>query len=145
MEELIVRYFHFIGIIFLSGTLAFEHLLLKEEVTNENFKRICRVDIFYGLSAMVTLFAGIILLFFIGKDSSFYFQNPFFHVKLTLFVLMGLLSIIPTLFFIKNRHTKDEIVKIPKKLIMITRVELLLLVLIPLFAVFVANGYGYNG
>lgn len=142
MDDLIIRYFHFIGIIFLSGTLAFEHLLLKEEVTNENFKKICRVDIFYGLSALVVFVAGLLLWFYVPKDSSFYIQNPFFHVKLTLFALLGILSVIPTMYFIKNRNTTDEIVKIPKKLIMITRVELLLLVLIPLFAVFVANGYG---
>lgn len=145
MEDILVRYLHFIGIIFLSGTLAFEHLLLKSEVTNENFKKICKVDIFYGLSALVVLVTGLLLWFYVGKDSSFYVQNPFFHVKLTLFILMGLISIIPTMFFIKHRNTEEEIIKIPKKIIMITRVELLFLVLIPLFAVFVANGYGYNG
>lgn len=99
MEDLIVRYFHFIGIIFLTGTLTYQHLLLRGDVTNANFKNVCRTDIFYGLSAVVVLVTGLLLWLGVGKEASFYSSNPLFHVKLTMFVLMALFSIVPTMYF----------------------------------------------
>ncbi len=144
MEDLIVRYFHFIGIIFLSGTLTVQHLLLRGNVTNANFKNACSIDIFYGLSALVVLITGLLLWLGVGKEASFYSSNALFHVKFTMFVLMGLFSIVPTMFYLKNKNTTDEIVVIPKKIIMFQRVQLLFLILIPILAVLVAAGSGHN-
>ncbi|MGA1931226.1 DUF2214 family protein [Arcobacter sp. YIC-464] len=144
MEDLIVRYFHFIGIIFLTGTLTYQHLLLRGDVTNANFKNVCRTDIFYGLSAVVVLVTGLLLWLGVGKEASFYSSNPLFHVKLTMFVLMALFSIVPTMYYLKNKNTSDEIVVVPKKIIMFQRVQLLFLILIPMVAVLVAAGKAIN-
>lgn len=142
MEEILVRYLHFVGIIFFSGTLIFEHLLIKTQMTNENFKRVCKIDIFYGVSAILVFTAGMFLWFVFGKDASFYTSNPLFHIKLTLFFIVGLLSIFPTIYFIKNRKTEDEIVHVPKKIINFINIELALFILIPLLATLIARGYG---
>mgnify|MGYP000716198678 CR=1 FL=1 len=103
MEEILVRYLHFVGIILFSGTLIFEHLIIKKRMTNENFKRLCYIDRFYGISAILVFTAGMFLWFSVGKDASFYTSNPLFHIKLTIFIIIGLISIYPTIFFIKNR------------------------------------------
>tara|TARA_B100001063_G_scaffold228308_1_gene239542 strand:- start:498 stop:935 length:438 start_codon:yes stop_codon:yes gene_type:complete len=144
LEDLIVRYFHFIGIIFLSGTLAHQHLLLRGDVTNANFKDVCKTDIFYGLSALVVLITGLLLWLGVGKEASFYSSNPLFHVKFTMFVLMALFSIVPTMYYRKNKNTTDEIVVIPKKIVMFQRVQLLFLILIPILGVLIAAGNGHN-
>ena len=47
------------------------------------------------------LVVGFIRVLYFEKGREFYFSNPFFHAKLTLFVLVGLLSIYPTIRFIK--------------------------------------------
>jgi putative membrane protein len=60
------------------------------------------------------------------------------------FVMIGLLSIYPTVFFIKNRKGKDdEVVSIPPTIFWMLRFELLLLFVIPLLAGLMAHGVGY--
>ena len=145
MEEILVRYLHFVGIIFFSSALVFEHLLLKDKVTNENFHKVLHIDLYYLISGVVTLFAGLILWFVVGKDSSFYISNPFFHIKVTLFFVMLILAFYKTLFIRRFKDVKDEVINLPKKVIMIIRLETLLLLIIPLLASLVAAGYGYKG
>jgi putative membrane protein len=61
-------------------------------------------------------------------------------------VVIGLLSIYPTVFFLKSRKgNPDEKVKIPSAVFMMLRMELLLLLIIPLLAGLIARGVGYFG
>ena len=142
MAEVLVRYMHFIGIILLSSAPVSEHLLLSIENSVNKLKRLAIVDALVGIGAVVVLTAGLLLLFVVGKPSQFYLQNWVFHLKATLFVLIALLSIYPTLFFLRNRKKSGLDVIIPKSIVMIVRLELTLLLLIPLCAVFMARGYG---
>lgn len=140
MTEIIFRYIHFIGIMSLSATLVMQHLLLSSEVTKKELKKIAFIDIIYGISAVLTLVAGLVLLLGIGREVSFYMTNGIFHIKLTLFVLVLLLSIYPTLFFIRKKKSNEEIIKMPKVIIMLIRMELLLTFIIPLLGVLIARG-----
>ncbi|MBI1422942.1 MAG: DUF2214 family protein [Gammaproteobacteria bacterium] len=142
MIEVFVRYAHFIGIIVLASMLVGEHMLLKAKISNQDAKRLAVIDAIYGISAIVVLLAGLTLWLWVGKPSSFYNSNPIFHAKLTLFVLMGLLSIYPTRFLLKHRNSPDTVIEVPKKVINIIRAELLILVIMPLLAVLMAHGYG---
>ena len=142
MHEVLVRYIHFLGIIILSMTLVSEHILLSVDTSAKKFKRLAVVDAVLGVSALVVLTAGLLLWFVVGKPSEFYSHNWTFHAKLTLFGLIALLSIYPTIFFIKNRNKSIEQVVIPKALIMVIRLELTLLFIIPLLAALMAHGFG---
>ena len=142
MTEVLVRYIHFIGIIGLSSALVSEHLLLSKVMTKAQIKRIAIVDGIYGLSAMVTLIAGLLLWFVVGKPANFYTSNGLFHGKITLFLIMAVLSIFPTVFFMKNRKTDAEEIEIPKKIVMIIRIELVALLIMPLMASMMAKGFG---
>lgn len=142
MTDIIIKYFHFFGIIFFSSSLVFEHLLLKQKMTNENFKRVCSVNIYFIVSALIVFVTGICLWLVVGKDASFYTQNPIFHIKITLFLLIILISLLPTRYFLKNKNTQEDIINVPKKMIMFLRVELLFLIIIPLLAVLMSQGYG---
>ena len=97
-------------------------------------------DLVYGISAVIALVSGLGLWLWVGKPAEFYSVNWIFHVKLTLFILVFLLSLYPTRFFITHRKT-EETVSIPKSIIMVIRMELLLVFIIPFFAVLMANGY----
>lgn len=142
MLDLIVRYSHFLAIFVLFSALFAEHLLLKPKVDRATLKKLVILDAIYGASALVVLAMGLILWFGVGKPASFYNTNWILHLKVSLFVLVGLLSIVPTLFFMRQRSQQTEWVSIPKHLIIIVRVELCLLVVIPLLAVFMAHGIG---
>lgn len=144
--ELIVRYIHFVAIFFMVGTIVGEHLLLKKEMTREEIKRLSLIDGIYGLSALVVVAAGLTLWFGVGKPSMFYTQNWIFHTKLTLVVLAALLSIYPTIYFLRNwKGEPTELVEIPNAVKWVVRLELLLLFIVPLCATFMARGIGFFG
>jgi putative membrane protein len=143
--EIILRYIHFISVFGIVGTLVSEHLLLKKEMTPAQLTRISRIDSIYGLSALTLLIAGLTLwLGGAGKPSEFYTQNWIFHIKLGLFACAGLLSIYPTVFFIRNRKKQQQSIIVPSSVFWMLRIQLLLVFLIPLLAGLMARGVGYT-
>lgn len=140
MDEIITRYFHFIGIIVLASTLVAEHVLLKGELDAGLRRRIGIIDAVYGLSALVVLCSGLTLWLWVGKPAGFYTDNPVFLAKLGCFILMGLVSIRPSLFLRRNRDVAR--VTVPKTIVNCIRIELTALVIIPLLAVLMAQGTG---
>lgn len=144
--EIFLRYIHFISIFAIVGSLVSEHQLLKKEMKRHELARLARIDAVYGLAALSLLAAGLtIWLGGIGKPAEFYTKNWIFHTKLTCFILIGLLSIYPTVFFIKNRkENSNELVKTPHLIFWMLRFELLLLLVIPLLAILMAKGIGLS-
>ncbi|NOT75771.1 MAG: DUF2214 family protein [Cyclobacteriaceae bacterium] len=145
--EITLRYIHFISIFAIVGSLVSEHLLLKKTLTRSEIGRIAKIDAVYGIAAVTLLTAGLILwLGGVGKPTYFYSKNWIFHTKITLFAIIGLLSIWPTVFFLKNRKgDMNEIVPVPVSVVMMLRIELMLLFIIPLLAGLMAHGVGYFG
>ena len=145
--EILLRYIHFISIFVIVSTLVAEYLLLKKQLTRNELKQLARIDAVYGIAALTLLIAGLTLwLGSYGKPSVYYTMNWVFHTKLTCFLAVGLLSIYPTLFFIRNsKGDPEETILIPGKIFWMLRLELTLLVVIPLLAGLMAHGIGYFG
>jgi putative membrane protein len=143
--EILLRYIHFICIFVIVGTLVSELILLKKEMSRGEIARLAKIDAVYGLAALTLLIAGLFLwLGSYGKPAVYYTRNWIFHTKLTLFFLLGLLSIYPTIFFIRQRKgNPGETVNIPAAVFRLLRIELLLLVIIPLLAGLMSKGKGY--
>ena len=138
-----IRYFHFISIFGVVAAVAAQHLLLRDKMTRGEIARISKIDAVYGISALSVVGFGLVLWFIVGKPAQFYTSNWIFHLKVTLFILVGLISIIPTVYFLKTRKgDPDETVELPRKIIMAIRIELLLLFIIPLLATMMAYGIG---
>ena len=142
--EILLRYIHFISIFTIVGVLVSEHLLLKKQMTRSEIARLSRIDAVYGLAALTLLTVGLTLwLGSFGKPSVYYTRNWVFHIKLTLFLCIGLLSIYPTVFFIKQRKGRpDETINVPAPVFWMLRIELLLLLIIPLLAGLMSKGIG---
>lgn len=145
--EIFLRYLHFISIFAIVGSLVSEHLLLKTVMTRNEIARIARIDAVYGIAALSLLAAGLTLwLSGAGKPSVFYSKNWVFHAKITCFAMIGILSIYPTIFFIRNRKgNATENVTVPKSIFWLLRFELLLLFIIPLLAGLMSRGIGFFG
>ncbi len=145
-----IPYLHFIGIMVLMGSLITEHVLLKPGMTKEQIKTLALTDLIYGASAIIVLVTGLLRWFVYGKGSAYYLSNPLFHTKLTLFVVLAVLSIFPTIKFLKwrkevNSGREPEITEQSvKKILMYIRLELLILAILPLLAVMIARGVGAN-
>jgi len=142
-EFIIVKYLHFLGIFGVVGTLLIELFYVKSAMSREQISRISKIDGIYGLSAIIVLFAGLTMWFWVGKPAELYSRNWILHTKVTLFIVVGILSIFPTVFFLKQRKgSPNDQVTIPSKIINMIRLEVFLLFIIPLLAVLMANGIG---
>ena len=143
IDFVIVKYIHFLGVFTVVGALTAELVLVRHEMTRKEIQLLSRIDMFYGIGTVVVMSAGFALWFAIGKPPSFYSNNWIFIAKLILFSIVGILSILPTVFFLKNRKGQEEdVVVIPSKIRILIVLECILLVLIPLCAVLMANGIG---
>lgn len=142
---ILVRYIHFISIITMIACLFLEFFLLKKENSSKELKKIWMIDGVYGMSSITTLAAGFTLWFWVGKPAAFYNENYLIWGKVFLFLIVGILSIWPTVYFFKNRlknEDEDRIVNIPNHLKKVILLEIILLFIIPMLAVFMAQGFG---
>ena len=144
--EIFLRYVHFISIFAIVGSLVSEHVLLKKTMTRAEVAKVARIDAVYGIAALTLLAAGFTLwLGGIGKPAEFYSRNWIFHTKISLFALIGIFSIYPTIFFLRNRKGDPHAtVDVPRSVFMLLRLELTLLVIIPLLAGLMSRGIGLS-
>lgn len=140
--DLLIRYMHLFAVLVLAGTLIIENMAMARQITREDLRNLVKVDAAYGISAGVVLACGLTLWLWGPKPAAFYTGNPVFHAKLTLFVLIGVLSIYPTVFLLRQRKTTAEIIEVPPGLIRVLRAELALLAVIPVLAFLMARGIG---
>lgn len=140
--NLFIRYIHFIGIITLTGTLVAEWVLLKPQLSRAELRRLSIIDGLYGLSSLVVVGAGLTMWLAGGKPADFYNGNGIFYLKLGLVTVTGLLSAYPTVFFIREsrRGEPTDILEVPSLIRQFIRLELVLLLLIPMLAVLMASG-----
>lgn len=145
MTELVLtRYVHFIAVFAIVGAIFSQQFLISKSMSRLEIKRIAKIDAIYGLGALLVLVAGLTLWFWVGKPASIYSRNWLFHSKLTLFIFLGILSIYPTIFFLKNRKGQDldTNIEVPRSVILLLRLELIILLIIPALASFASLGFG---
>ena len=99
----LLSFLHFAAVFGVVGTLVAEWVILSPTPTYREGTRLQQCDRWYGISATVLLIVGFLRVFYFEKGSAFYFANPFFHAKLGLFIVVGLLSIYPTIRLIRWR------------------------------------------
>ncbi|HWB46388.1 MAG TPA: DUF2214 family protein [Hyphomicrobiaceae bacterium] len=96
-------FLHHIAAFALVAALAVEFVLIRTAPTLENARRIMIADLIFGVAAGVILVVGLARVFHFEKGATYYFHTWTFIAKLTLFVLVGLISIIPTREFLSWR------------------------------------------
>ncbi|MFK8056251.1 MAG: DUF2214 family protein [Saprospiraceae bacterium] len=139
---LILKVVHYLGIFLVVSTVFSEWLLVQPQLSRKEIKRLSLVDGGYGLGAIIVVAAGLTMwLSDIGKPAAFYDRNVYIYVKLAVFSAVGLLSIYPTIWFIKNRNgEQDEMVEVPKLIRTSLAIEVVLLLTMPLWAVLMVYG-----
>ena len=149
MINALVAYVHFLAAFILVFSIIFEWFTYSRNLTLIEAKRLQAIDIVYGVSAAIVLVFGFLRILYFEKGSEFYFHNPFYKIKLYAFLVVGILSIYPTVKFFKWRKVtklgvaptfKEEEFKIIK---WILRAEVAGLLIIILSASFMAKGIGY--
>ncbi|UYP29865.1 DUF2214 family protein [Pseudomonas sp. Z8(2022)] len=151
MATAFVAYLHYLSVFALFALLSIEHVLFKAPLDLSRARSLMITDLAYGICAVLVLVTGAARVLWFGKGTAYYLGNSLFHAKVGLFILVGLLSILPTVVFIKWRSAvKAGQAPEPgaQQVRLVTwsiRIELLLLLLIPLLAALMARGYGVIG
>ena len=96
-------FLHHVSAFTLFAALVVEFVLIRGTLTLENARKIQRADMIFGISAGVLLLVGLARVFYFEKGATYYFHTWTFHAKLSLFVIVGLISIIPTMEFLRWR------------------------------------------
>ncbi len=139
---ILVKYIHYIAIFGIVATLVSQHLLIGDQLSRKEIRRFSIVDAVYGISAILVLSAGLTLWFAVSIQL-FCVKSSIFDLKLGLFRLIGIRSIIPTVYFFKHRKgDPDEPVMVARYNVMLSRPELLFLFIIPLLATSMTQGIG---
>jgi len=99
----VFAFLHFVAVFGIYATIFLEWQTVSRDPTYAEARRIQHCDLWYGIFAVVVLIVGFLRVYYFEKGHAYYMANPFFQAKLALFVLVGLLSIYPTVRFLKWR------------------------------------------
>jgi putative membrane protein len=84
----------------LVSAVAIELMLIRQQLTLSSARRLQVTDIVLGIAAGALFVIGLLRVFFFEKGASYYFHSHAFLTKFSLFIVVGLLSIIPTREFL---------------------------------------------
>lgn len=151
MTSALLAFLHHAAAFVIFGVLTAELVLLKSELTLTSARSLLRIDAAYGMSAITLIIVGFARVFYTEKGAAYYFHSAPFIAKISLFAIVGLISIYPTRQFLSWRNTvrqqqtpalEDSKRRSIRKAI---HFELTLLLIIMLCAALMARGIGYFG
>lgn len=87
----------------LVAMLVTQSVLLGRSIDGDALKRLSGVDRGLGIVATLLLVVGLTRVFHGIKGADFYLHNPWFHAKFAAFLLAALLSLWPTILFVRWR------------------------------------------
>ena len=139
-------FLHHLAAFTLVAALAVEFTLIRQELTLSSARRLQVTDMVLGIAAGLLLIIGLCRVFFFEKGSDYYFHSQAFLAKFSIFIVIGLSSVIPTVEFLSwNKPLRDG--QVPevsaKQLRLVTAIihgELLAIALILLCAAIMARG-----
>ena len=147
--DAILAYFHFIAIFTLFGFLTAEAVIIRRPLDAERIRLLGRLDLFYFGAAMAVLFTGFLRLGLGAKGADFYLSSWPIYVKVALFVVVGVMSVFPTLAFVRWRRALDHdpAWQVPeaeqRKYRKMVMAQVHIAAMIPIFAVIMSRGLGH--
>ena len=144
--EALLAWLHFACIFALVGTLFSEVVLYRRRMDLARLTSLRRVDLWFGISACLVVLSGILRVSFGLKGAGFYLHNPVFWTKMGFFVAIGLLSIAPTIHYIRLAGQNDASGMVTvdeggyRRTWMLLGLEIALLICIPFLAALLPLG-----
>jgi putative membrane protein len=146
--DLLLAAAHHILIFAIAAVLAFEVGVVRQDLTAVDIRRVARVDAWYGILAALIVVVGFVRAIYAAKGWAYYSVNHFFWAKIIAFAIVGLLSVPPTIAYIRWRNalkkdaaflpTASAVASVRRFLWM----EVVVFAFIPIFAAAMARGYG---
>jgi putative membrane protein len=135
----------------LVSALVSERILIREDLTLRDARRLLNADRIYGIAAGVVLVIGMLRVIFFEKGPQYYLHSAPFIAKISLFAIVGLLSIYPTREILSWRPAlgRNELPAVSEEKMnrvrLVILVELAAIALIILCAALMARGIGFFG
>lgn len=143
-----LAYLHYMAIFILFAFLTMQAMVLRRPLDQHAVRLLGRADLWYAGAAIAALVTGMLRAGAGAKGFDFYFSAWPIYVKIAIFVCVGLMSIKPTLTFIRWRraYEQDASWVVPAtehaRTRRIVMAEVHLAALIPIVAVIMARGLG---
>jgi len=147
--DAVLAYLHFIAIFVLFGFLTAEAVIIRRPLDAASIRLLGRLDLWYFGAAIAVLVTGFLRLGLGTKGADFYLSAWPIYAKIGLFLIIAMMSIYPTLAFIRWRRALDHDPSwtVPpeeharyRKLVM---AEVHLAAAIPAFAVIMSRGLAH--
>ena len=148
LKSATVAYVHYLSFMLCFGALIYERISLKPNPNRKETISMVIADIVYGIAGVALLVSGIYRVIKFGQGSEFYTQNPIFWAKITIFALVGSLSLYPTITYVLwavplSKGTLPTVTQnLVSRLRLIINIELAGFALIPFLATLMARGVG---
>jgi putative membrane protein len=143
MLDLTLAIAHHLLIFGIFGIVFAEFWALRRGISAGTVQRVASMDLWYGALAAAIIVIGFCRAIYAAKGWAYYSHNAFFWAKIGTFAAIGLLSVPPTIAFIRWRKsaglpTDSDL----KSIRWYLHMELALFVFLPIFAAAMARGYG---
>lgn len=143
MLDLALAIAHHLLIFGIFGIIFAECWVVRPGLSAGTVQRVSKMDLWYGVLAAAIIVIGFCRAIFAAKGWAYYSHNAFFWAKIATFGVIGLLSILPTMAFIRWR--KSAVLPTDSDLQIVRRylyMELSLFLFVPIFAAAMARGQG---
>jgi putative membrane protein len=98
-------FLHHLAAFILVAALAVELVLIRQDLTLDTARRLPIIDAVLGASAGILLIVGLLRVFFFEKGAAYYWSSHAFLTKFAVFIIVALLSIVPTMEFLSWRNS----------------------------------------
>jgi putative membrane protein len=126
------------------GAVYIRGRALAQPLDEAGWRRLLAADNAWGAAAGLWIASGLGRVFYGGKETSFYWRNGFFWLKLALFACVFALELTPMTTFIRVRSARRRKTPLPRFSVeayrRINALELGLVVAIVFVAAFMARG-----
>ena len=106
IADLTLAIAHHVLVFGLAVMMATELARLRPGLAGSDVARLARLDAGYGGTAGLIIVIGVLRVIYGVKGYAYYLHNPWFWGKMATFAVIGLLSIPPTIAFLRWRKAQ---------------------------------------
>ena len=146
--DLLLAIAHHLAVFSVFGLLLAEVVLLRPGITADRIRQLGLVDSLYGAASVLVIIAGVSRVIWGAAGWEYYVANWAFWAKMSAFIIVGLLSVPPTIAVLRwrrelagNPSFSPDSAQVATLRRFFTG-ELIAFAFIPAFAAMMARGYG---
>ena len=146
----LMAFLHHLAAFTLVAALAVEVALFRPPLSVAQARRLLRTDAVFGTAATLVLIVGLLRVTYFEKGPAYYWHDSYFLLKLSAFIVAGLISIYPTVTFLSwKRELASGTAPQPsaertRRVRLCLMLELAAILVILFGAAMMARGFGYH-